>query len=113
MRGPRYRFPEIVRSTTRGMAETMKREDSIARTPEELDAWVSQRPEILASLEKGGYGRAFNADDLLPLLHVMIGPGHLAPAPEANSAQSSSHLVWGGAILALLLFAALLYILLR
>ncbi|CAN5794324.1 hypothetical protein BH23GEM6_BH23GEM6_01940 [soil metagenome] len=91
----------------------MKQEGTISRTPEELDAWISTRPEVQDALQKGGYGQAFNADDLLPLLHVFIGPEHLTSPPDAGSQRSSSPLLWGGALLVFLIVALLLYILLR
>jgi hypothetical protein len=95
------------------MASMMKRDDSIAYTPEELDAWISGRPEIQDALQKGGYGRAFHAGDLLPLLHVFIGPEHLKAPHEESPTRPSRNLLYGGALLAILLFLLLLFVLLR
>jgi hypothetical protein len=110
MRAPRYRFPEQVRSTTRGIADRMVRNGDIAETPEELDAWLSQEPETRDVLQRGGYGSAFTADDLFPLLQVFVGQlGGPVPAAEP-AASSSSKLRWLVIVavvlgLALLLFA--------
>ncbi|MBA2670989.1 MAG: hypothetical protein H0U67_11510 [Gemmatimonadetes bacterium] len=87
MRGPRYRFPDQVRNTTRTIAARMIREGEIARSPEELDAWIVQRPEVHAPLEKGGYGSAFDSSDLFPLLVVFLGPEN-APVDEAESTST-------------------------
>jgi hypothetical protein len=84
MRGPRYRFPDQVRNTTRTIAARMIREGEIARSPEDLDVWIAERPEVHAPLEKGGYGSAFDSSDLYPLLAVFLGPEN-APAPAADS----------------------------
>jgi hypothetical protein len=83
MRGPRYRFPDQVRNTTRTIAARMIREGEIARSPEDLDAWITRRPEVHAPLEKGGYGSAFDSSDLFPLLAVFLGPEN-APAPAVD-----------------------------
>lgn len=72
MRGPRYRFPEGVRSAARSMATRMVREENVAATPEELDGWIAERDEVREPLVEGGYGTAFTAGDLLPLLHVFV-----------------------------------------
>jgi len=83
MRAPRYRFPEAVRSTARRIAAQMVRGGTIAETPEALDAWLAREPEARESLERGGYGSAFTAHDLFPLLQVFIvQAGGPAPAGE-------------------------------
>ena len=92
MRPPRYRFPEEVRTTTRAMAARMVEQGTIAQTPDQLDAWIADRPEVGEPLKRGGYGTAFDAADLLPLLEVFIGqaggpvpPGEVPPrAPIAG-----------------------------
>ncbi|CAN5622056.1 hypothetical protein BH23GEM8_BH23GEM8_21710 [soil metagenome] len=84
MRGPRFRFPDQVRNSTRTIASRMIREGEIARSPEELDAWIVQRPEVHAPLEKGGYGSEFDSSDLFPLLVVFLGPKN-APVEEAEA----------------------------
>jgi len=90
----------------------MKREDSIAHTPEELDAWISSRPEMQDALQKGGYGRAFHAGDLLPLLHVFVGPERLKVPSEQGPDRPPRHLLYGGALFVILLFLILLFVLL-
>jgi hypothetical protein len=87
MRGPRYRFPDQVRNTTRTIAARMIREGEIARSPEDLDAWIRGRPEVHAPLEKGGYGSAFDSSDLYPLLVVFLGPEN-APVAEAQATST-------------------------
>jgi hypothetical protein len=89
MRAPRYRFPDEVRSTTRAMASRMVHDGTIARTPEELDAWIAREPGVREPLERGGYGTAFTAHDLLPLLHVFVEKAG-GPAPHADEPAPSS-----------------------
>lgn len=72
MRPPRYKFPQEVRETTRAMASRMVEQGSVAHTPEELESWVAEAPVVRESLERGGYGTAFSAHDLFPLLEVFI-----------------------------------------
>jgi hypothetical protein len=107
MRPPRYRFPHEVRETTRAMASRMVREGTIARTPEELDAWISRTPEARQSLESGGFGSEFTSHDLLPLLEVfVVQAGGSAPKPEA--APRPSRRPWlVGALVLLLVFLVL------
>lgn len=96
MRAPRYRFPDEVRSTTRSMASQMVRDGTVARTPEQLDTWISQRPEVREPLVRGGYGEAFTSHDLFPLLQVFLGPaGQPAPEAEARARSTRSRLPWG------------------
>lgn len=113
MRAPRYRFPDQVRSTTRTVASRMVRTGEIARTPEQLDAWISEEPDVKESLEKGGYNTAFTSADLFPLLQVFIvqagGPGPEPDAPEADAPPRASRRGWLTALVlvaaAVLLFA--------
>lgn len=83
MRAPRYRFPNEVRSTTRIIASRMARDAAVARTPEQLDAWISENPDVKQSLEKGGYNTAFTSHDLFPLLQVFVAQA----APESQGAE--------------------------
>ncbi len=118
MRAPRYRFPDEVRSTTRTMASRMMDDGEVAETPEQLDAWISQRPEVRESLERGGYGTEFTAHDLFPLLQAMIGraggpapevvgqAGGSAPNTEAPSRSSNSR--WLVVLLLVLVVAVVL-----
>lgn len=84
MRPPRYRFPDVVRSTTRTIASRMVQEGTVARTPEELDTWISQEPDVRAALESGGYGTEFTSHDLFPLLQVFVAQAE-GPAPEVHA----------------------------
>jgi hypothetical protein len=99
MRAPRYRFPEEVRSTTRSIAAQMVRDGTIAETPEELDAWVAREPAAEESLQRGGYGTAFTAHDLFPLLQVFVVQAG-GPAPEAEPAARPSRIPWIAGIVA-------------
>jgi hypothetical protein len=89
MRAPRYRFPDEVRSTTRGIASRMVDEETIVQTAEELESWISQRAEVREPLERGGYGTAFTAHDLFPLLEVFLAKAG-APPPEMDGSRRSS-----------------------
>ena len=82
MRAPRHRFSDSVRSVTRSMAAAMAAEGTVADTPQEMEAWIGQRPEVRGPLEQGGYGELFTATDLFPLLRAMAGKP-LEPAPVA------------------------------
>ena len=87
MRAPRYRFPDDVRSTTRNIASRMVRDRQIAQTPDELDSWISRAPNINESLGRAGYGTAFTADDLFPLLQVFVAQ---AGGPVRTTTESSA-----------------------
>lgn len=89
MRAPRYRFPDDVRATTRRIASEMIRDGTVAATPEQLDAWIAERPEVRESLARGGYATEFTAHDLFPLLQVFLGPAG-APAPEDDAGPRPS-----------------------
>ena len=107
MRAPRYRFPEEVRSATRAMASRMVQQGTVARTPEELDGWISDNPDVREPLEKGGYRRAFDAADLLPLLQVLVEKAG-GPAPETEAPPASPNRRW---LVAVVLGVVLLVIL--
>lgn len=88
MRPPRYHFPDEVRSTTRDMAHRMVSDDTVARSPEELDAWIAQAPDARESLVRGGFGTRFTSADLFPLLEVFVAKaGGVAPARAAVPAR--------------------------
>jgi hypothetical protein len=81
---------------------------SIAQTPEQLDAWISEHLEVSRSLERGGYSTKFTSHDLFPLLQVFVvqagGPAPQADAPPPPSKRG--RLVGLGlAALALILIA--------
>ena len=89
MRAPRYRFPDEVRTATRAMAARMLADGTVAETPEQLDTWLSEAPDIRESLEGGGYGTAFAADDLLPLLRAFIDRSRGSASAVARPAPPS------------------------
>jgi hypothetical protein len=109
MRPPRYRFPDEVRSTTRSMAARMVREGTATDTPEALDGWIAERPEVREPLERGGYGARFTADDLHPLLVVFLAQAGVPPAAADATAESARRwLVWGAVAVAAVVLLALL-----
>ena len=88
MRPPRYHFPDEVRTATREMATRSVHDGTVARTPEELDAWISEAPDLREPLERGGYTTEFTASDLFPLYAVMVEKAG-GPAPPAADAAPS------------------------
>lgn len=109
MRAPRYRFPDQVRTTARAIASRMVQDGAIAQTPEQLDTWVAERPDIREALERGGYNTAFTSHDLFPLLQVFIEQaGGTNPSVDVPTRSSSHRLIVGlalGLLLVLLLVA--------
>ena len=107
MRGPRYQFPNEVRSTTRAMAARMVQGGQIADTPEQLEEWIAREVDVRETLEDGGYGTEFTAHDLFPLLQVFIThAGGPAPVTEPPARTYPRWLPRVGALLALALAAA-------
>lgn len=108
MRPPRFHFPDEVRSTTREIAHRMVDEGTVARTPEQLDAWIAGAPEERASLERGGYGTHFTSEDLFPLLEVFVAKaGGSTAAASASAGRSWNPWVVG---LVLMLVVAVLVV---
>ena len=109
MRAPRYRFPDEVRDATRTTAIRMVRENRMARGPADLDAWLTANPELHATMQSGGYGTAFSADDLYPLLQVMMtNAGGQAPVASAPQRSTSRGMMVGMALLLLILLIAMI-----
>lgn len=107
MRGPRYQFPNEVRSTTRAMAVRMVQSGQPAETPEQLEEWISRDGDARETLEDGGYGTEFTAHDLFPLLQVFITQaGGAAPATEPPPHTRPRWLLGAGALLCLVAVAA-------
>ena len=104
MRPPRFQFPNEVRSATRTMASRMVGDGTIAETPEQLEAWIEQTPDVRESLRADGYGADFTADDLFPLLQVFVAQSGGAP-PEASARPRASLSRW---VLLALLTAAVI-----
>ncbi len=90
MRPPRYHFPDEVRSSTREMAARSVRAGTVARTPEELDAWILQAPDVREPLEHGGYTTEFTSADLFPLYAVMVERAGGSTAVAADAAPPRS-----------------------
>lgn len=107
MRAPRYRFPDEVRSTTRAAASRMVRDGTVAETPEDLDAWIARAPDVRGPLEKGGYGSAFTAHDLFPLLQVFVAKAS-GRVPAADTPRRSPKGRWVVGILLVLVVVLLL-----
>lgn len=113
MRPPRYRFPDEVRTATRMMASRMVRDGTVPETPEALEGWIAGAPlDIREPLDRGGYGEAFSADDLFPLLQVFVGQAG-GPAAEAEAAPRSSVRPWLVALGVLIVAAILVMIIAR
>lgn len=109
MRAPRYRFPDEVRDATRTTAIRMVRENRMARGPADLDAWLTANPELHATMQRGGYGTAFSADDLYPLLQVMMtNAGGQAPVASAPQRSTPRGMIVGMALLLLILLIAMI-----
>lgn len=112
MRPPRYQFPNEVRETTRAMASRMVGDGTIARTPEELDAWIARAPDARGPLENGGYGTQFTADDLFPLLQVFVTQaGGPAPTPDAPPRPSSRPFLVAAALAAVVILVVIVVVL--
>lgn len=110
MRPPRYHFPAEVRSATREMAARSVRDGTVARTPKELEVWISQAPDVREPLEHGGYTTEFTASDLFPLYAVMVEKAG-GPAPQAEAADPS-RTRWGvGKLVAIALVIAVMLVL--
>lgn len=108
MRAPRYQFPEQVRSTTREMAARMIRDEEIVETPEQLEAWIALHPEAKKSLEGGGYGSQFSAQDLFPLLQARL-PPVAPPEPERPARRAPSKAMLVAGVLAVLVALAVVF----
>lgn len=79
MRGPRYRFSDAIRATTRAIALRMIHAGEIASSPQELSDWIARTDDVRERLTQAGYGNAFSAGDLYPLFE-----GFLARATAAT-----------------------------
>lgn len=103
MRPPRFRFPDQVRTETREMAARMVHEGSIARSPGELEDWIAREPDARETLEDGGYGTEFTAEDLFPLLEVFVAQagGSTAVAEPRPAPSRKGWLLAGIAVAAL------------
>ncbi|HET7461379.1 MAG TPA: hypothetical protein VFJ82_09015 [Longimicrobium sp.] len=75
------------------MAARTVRAGTVAGTPEELDAWILQAPDVREPLQRGGYTTEFTATDLFPLYEVMVEKAG-GPAPRA-AAVAPSRTGWG------------------
>jgi hypothetical protein len=112
MRPPRFRFPEEVRSATRVMASRMVQEGSVAQTPAELEAWIARDADVREPLVHGGYGEAFTAEDLFPLLQASVQKAG-GPAPAAAAAPRHAGRRWPVGLLIALVVAVLLLVAVR
>jgi hypothetical protein len=113
MRPPRHRFSDEVRSTTRFIASRMVRGGTIARTPEALEGWIAGAPGVRESLVQGGYGTAFTAEDLFPLLEAMVVKAGGPPPAPAAPPRTSSWMSWVVGFVLLLAAIGLLAAILR
>ena len=98
MRGPRYRFSDDVRATTRAIALRMVHAATVATSPEELDAWIARTDDIRARLTNGGYGSEFTAEDLFPLFKGFVEKA--TAATPARPGTGPARRLWIGVIVA-------------
>jgi len=110
MRPPRYHFPDEVRSATREMAARTVRAGTVAVTPEELDAWIQQAPDLREPLERGGYTTEFTSGDLFPLYEVMVqqAGGSAATAAPSRTLWSAGRLAAAALVIAVVVVALVL-----
>jgi hypothetical protein len=78
MRDPRYRFSDEVRSVTRAIALRMIHAGTVADSPDGVRLWIEQTPDLKEKLVRGGYGSAFDADDLFPLFESFVAKARAA-----------------------------------
>jgi hypothetical protein len=93
---------------TREIAARMVRNGPVAQSPEELDSWIANTPDVRETLERDGYKTHFGADDLFPLLQVFVvqAGGQVGPQEEEAPRSRSS---WWLAGFLLLVFVVLVY----
>ena len=108
MRPPRYRFPEEVRSATRLTASRMVAEERVAQSPEQLEAWIAENADVSATLQAGGYGTAFAAEDLYPLLQAMLEHRGIPGSAAAETPSHNPRRRWVGIAVVVIVAAALL-----
>ena len=100
MRAPRHRFSDDVRAATRAMAARMVEEDAVAQSPDQLDDWISHAPQTREALARDGYGSAFTAEDLFPLLQAMTGRMEVTRPQEARPRTLSAAVLGLGVLVA-------------
>ncbi|CAN5850145.1 hypothetical protein BH23GEM5_BH23GEM5_22870 [soil metagenome] len=100
---------------TRETASRMVRDGNVAQTPEELEAWIANTPDVREVFERDGYNRDFTAHDVFPLLQVFVAQagGPAAPAGPADEAPARSFQTWLLAGFLLIVFVVLVYALVR
>lgn len=108
MRDPRYRFSDDVRATTRGIALRMIRSGTVAASPEALGEWIAETDDVRERLTKGGYGSAFSADDLFPLVQGFV--AKTAPQTPSRSAAGAARWLWIAGIAALAIAMAVIFL---
>jgi hypothetical protein len=103
MRDPRFRFGDDVRAATKEMSGRMAERGSAPQNGDELEWWITANPDIHQRLAQGGYGKEFNAEDLLPLLHVFLAQRQPAPAAVRHPTAAFSWPLVAGLLLLLVL----------
>lgn len=74
------------------MAARMVETGTVAATPEALDDWLAGEPALRQELVEGGYGTAFTAADLHPLLLAMVQhAGGRVPEPDSPYPDAVRH----------------------
>ena len=108
MRDARYRFSDDVRSMTRAAALRMMHAGAVAASPEELEAWIARTDDLRERLTNAGYGSAFTAHDLFPLLESNV--ARATAAKPARSGATPARWLWIGAILIVIAILAGVFI---
>lgn len=108
IRDPRYRFSDDVRAATRGIALRMIRSGTVAASPEELGEWIARTDDVRERLTKGGYGSAFSADELFPLVQGFVAK-ETAQTPSRSGAGAARWLWIAGIIAVVAIIVAVIF----
>ena len=101
MRDPRFRFSDAVRASTRAIALRMIHAGEVAQSAAQLHEWIMRTDDLRETLVNAGYGSAFTADDVFPLLQSFVAKAS-RPA-VSRTGGSSSRALWVGAIITVVL----------
>jgi hypothetical protein len=84
----------------------MVQQGTIVQTPEQLDTWILEEAAVREVLERGGYRKAFTAQDLFPLLEVPIEQAGGPPRPAEPLSPTPSRVVRAAFVVGILLVVA-------
>ena len=109
MRGPRYRFSDAVRASTRALALRMIHSGNVAVSSQELAQAIERTEDLRAKLVAGGYGTQFTAEDLYPLYEGAVSRAtNVAPARTASPSKKWPWVLAAAVIVAVVAVALLL-----